>query len=180
MPPPHFTNYFSNLRRPWRCGLFGCATWLDSRADDHWQRSARTIRRGACRAAGTSVIGWLLLTSGYVTALLLVANQARAGLASAGDIVLVSQLALQLRGNVIEAAGRQLYRDGDGEPSIDSSAGGRRRRRTRRQYCGTSPAPDFSDRRHPPGARVVHLPRNQQRGAPRTFVCTFRPARPSP
>ncbi|BBZ09359.1 ABC transporter permease [Mycolicibacterium doricum] len=133
--------------------VFGCATWLDSRADDHWQRSARTIRRGAFRAAGASVIGWLLLTSGYVTALLLVANQARAGLASAGDIVLVSQLALQLRGNIIEASlvassTATAMRTVDRFLWLEDVAAAEHA-----QYCGTSLAPDLLT----DGIRLEHV-----------------------
>ncbi len=133
--------------------IFGCAGWLDCRADYHWQRSVRTIRRGAARAAGNSVIGWLLLTSGFVAALLFVANQARAGLASAGEIVLVSQLTLQLRGNVIEAS------------AVTSSTAAALRTVDRflwlediaaaegAQYCGTLPAPDsMAD-----GLRLEHV-----------------------
>lgn len=84
--------------------IFGCADELDDRSDRLWKEVASVTLRGATRSALVSSLGWALLTLGYVFALLFVAYEAAAGRATPGDIVLVSQLALQLRGNVTQTA----------------------------------------------------------------------------
>ena len=84
--------------------IFGSADALDERSDRLWREVARVTLRGAVRSALVSSLGWALLTSGYVFALLFVAVEASRGRATPGDVVLVSQLALQLRGNVTQTA----------------------------------------------------------------------------
>ena len=84
--------------------IFGSADALDERADRLWREVARVTLAGAAKSAAVSSLGWALLTSGYVFALLFVAVQASRGRATPGDVVLVSQLALQLRGNVTQTA----------------------------------------------------------------------------
>jgi ATP-binding cassette subfamily B protein len=84
--------------------VFGCDDRLDRRADELWRDVADVQLRGAVRAAVVACIGWTTLTCGYVFALLFTAHEAIAGRATVGDIVLVSQLALQIRGNVTQTA----------------------------------------------------------------------------
>ncbi len=84
--------------------VFGCADRLDRRSDDLWREVADVQLRGAVRSAAVACIGWATLTFGYVFALLFTAHEAIAGRASVGDIVLVSQLALMIRGNVTQTA----------------------------------------------------------------------------
>jgi ATP-binding cassette subfamily B protein len=82
--------------------LFDAAEQLSDRADQLWNDVARIRLGGNLRAALISSIGWAALALGYIGALLVVAVEAQHGSASAGDVVLVAQLALQLRGNVAE------------------------------------------------------------------------------
>lgn len=84
--------------------IFGCADAMDRRSDLLWDEVGRTKLWGACRAALVSAVGWLVLSMGYVGALLFVAYQATKGQASPGDVIMVGQLALQLRGNVADSA----------------------------------------------------------------------------
>lgn len=84
--------------------IFGSADALDRRSDRLWREVARVTLAGAAKSALVSSLGWALLTSGYVFALLFVAIEASRGRATPGDVVLVSQLALQLRGNVTQTA----------------------------------------------------------------------------
>ncbi len=100
----HLHRLFLKPQAAMELRIFGCADELDERADELWREVARVTLRGAMRSALVSSLGWALLTSGYVGALLLVARLASQGQATPGDIVLVSQLALQLRGNVTASA----------------------------------------------------------------------------
>ena len=84
--------------------VFGCEDRLDRRSDDLWREVADVQLRGAVRSAAVACIGWTTLTSGYMFALLFTAHQAIVGRATVGDIVLVSQLALMIRGNVTQTA----------------------------------------------------------------------------
>ncbi len=84
--------------------VFGCDSRLDRRSDELWREVATVQLHGSIRAAVVSCIGWTTLTLGYVAALLFTAREAIAGRATVGDIVLVSQLALQVRGNVTQTA----------------------------------------------------------------------------
>lgn len=84
--------------------VFDAAESLDERADELWRDVARVELGGAVRSALLSSLGWLSLTAGYVVALLFTAHLALDGRATAGDIVLVSQLALLVRGNVAQTA----------------------------------------------------------------------------
>jgi ATP-binding cassette subfamily B protein len=84
--------------------VFGAADRLDRRSDELWRDVSDVKLKGAVRAAAVSSIGWLTLTFGYVAALLFTAREAIEGRATAGDIVLVSQLALLIRGNVAQTA----------------------------------------------------------------------------
>ena len=84
--------------------VFGCDGRLDLRADELWRDVASVQLRGAVRSAAVASIGWTALSAGYVCALLFTAREAINGRATAGDIVLVSQLALQIRGNVTQTA----------------------------------------------------------------------------
>lgn len=80
--------------------VFGAADRIDHRSDQLWREVADVELRGAVRGAVLASIGWMTLTAGYVAALLLTAWLAINGRATVGDIVLVSQLALLIRGNV--------------------------------------------------------------------------------
>jgi ATP-binding cassette subfamily B protein len=84
--------------------VFGCDARLDRRSDELWREVADVQLRGAVRSAAVACIGWTTLTAGYVFALLFTAHEAVEGRASVGDIVLVSQLALMIRGNVTQTA----------------------------------------------------------------------------
>ena len=84
--------------------VFDAADRLDERSDELWRQVSRVQLHGAVRSALVASAGWLTLTLGYVGALLLTAYLAVNGRATAGDIVLVSQLALQIRGSVAQTA----------------------------------------------------------------------------
>lgn len=84
--------------------VFNAESRLDERADRLWNDVSDIHLRGAVRAAGLSSIGWAALTAGYVAALLFAASLAVNGEATVGDVVLVSQLALLIRGNVARTA----------------------------------------------------------------------------
>lgn len=84
--------------------VFGCADRLDRRSDELWREVAACNLRGAMKGAAVASIGWTTLAAGYAFALLFVVHLALQGRATAGDIVLVSQLALLLRGNVTQTA----------------------------------------------------------------------------
>jgi ATP-binding cassette, subfamily B, bacterial len=84
--------------------VFGASEQLDERADALWRDVSNVQLRGAVRSALLDSVGWLALTAGYLAALLLTVHLAISGRASLGDIVLVSQLALMIRGNVAQTA----------------------------------------------------------------------------
>jgi ATP-binding cassette subfamily B protein len=84
--------------------VFGATEWVDERSDRLWREVTDVQLRGAVRGAALASVGWLALTAGYVAALLFTAHLAIRGDATAGDIVLVSQLALLIRGNVAQTA----------------------------------------------------------------------------
>lgn len=84
--------------------VFDAAERLDARSDELWRDVSRVKLRGAVRAALVASVGWLTLTAGYIGALLFTAYLAINGRATPGDIVLVSQLALQIRGSVAQTA----------------------------------------------------------------------------
>ncbi len=84
--------------------IFDAAERLDERADVLWREVADVQMRGAVKSAAIASIGWMALTVGYVAALLFTAYLATRGRATAGDLVLVSQLALQIRGSVSQTA----------------------------------------------------------------------------
>ena len=85
--------------------VFGCAAALDQRADALWNQMSRIRLVGALRSALVSATGWACITVGYIGALCVVAYDVSHGSASVGDVLLVSQLALQLRGNVAQTTG---------------------------------------------------------------------------
>jgi len=84
--------------------VFDAADRLDQRSDELWRDVSDVQLGGAVRAALVASIGWLALTAGYVAALLFTAYLAIKDRASPGDVVLVSQLALLIRGNVAQTA----------------------------------------------------------------------------
>ena len=84
--------------------LFGASERIDRRADDLWREVSNVQLKGAIKGAVLASVGWLALTGGYLAALLFTAWLALAGRATVGDIVLVSQLALLIRGNVAKTA----------------------------------------------------------------------------
>lgn len=84
--------------------VFGAADQLDERSDGLWREVSGVQLRGAVRGALIASVGWLALTLGYVAALLFTAHLTIEGRATIGDIVLVSQLALLIRGNVAQTA----------------------------------------------------------------------------
>lgn len=84
--------------------VFDAAKRLDERSDELWREVSDVQMRGAVRAAIVASLGWMALTAGYVAALLFTAYLAINDRASPGDIVLVSQLALQIRGSVAQTA----------------------------------------------------------------------------
>jgi len=84
--------------------VFDASDRLDERSDELWREVSDVALRGSVRAALVSSVGWMALTAGYVAALLFTAYLAIDGRATPGDIVLVSQLALLIRGNVAQTA----------------------------------------------------------------------------
>lgn len=84
--------------------VFNAEQRLDHRADRLWNEVSDIHLRGSVRAAGLASVGWATLTAGYVAALLFTASLAVDGRATVGDVVLVSQLALLIRGNVARTA----------------------------------------------------------------------------
>jgi ATP-binding cassette, subfamily B, bacterial len=84
--------------------LFAASGKLSDRADLLWQQGSRIKLRGAVRATAVAAVGWLLLGAAYVGALAFTALRASKGEATAGDVLLVSQLALQLHGDVVQTA----------------------------------------------------------------------------
>ena len=84
--------------------VFDAADRLDERADELWRDVSKIELGGAVRAALLSSVGWIALAGGYVAALLFTVHLAIDGRATIGDIVLVSQLALMIRGNVAQTA----------------------------------------------------------------------------
>ena len=95
---------FLNIAPAMELRVFDSADSLDRRSDELWREVASIELGGAIRSAALASIGWLTLTAGYVAALLFTAHLAIDGRATVGDIVLVSQLALLLRGNVARTA----------------------------------------------------------------------------
>lgn len=100
----HLHRLFINPQAAMEMRIFGCANALDERSDRLWREVATVTLRGATSSALASSAGWATLTLGYVFALLFVAVEASRGGATPGDVVLVSQLALQLRGNITQSA----------------------------------------------------------------------------
>ncbi|WTW97602.1 ABC transporter ATP-binding protein/permease [Streptomycetaceae bacterium NBC_01309] len=96
----HLHGLFTQPTAAMEMRVFDCADALDRRADEAWARAARIRLKGAVRASATAVAGWLVVAAGYVAALLLVVAEARAGRATPGDVLLVAQVLVQLRGNV--------------------------------------------------------------------------------
>ena len=84
--------------------VFDASDRLDQRADELWRDVSNVQLGGAIRSALVASVGWVALTVGYVAALLFTAHLAIDGRASIGDLVLVSQLALLIRGNVARTA----------------------------------------------------------------------------
>jgi ATP-binding cassette subfamily B protein len=76
---------------------------IDRRSAELWDEVSALAFRGGLRAALVSLPGWIVLAIGYSGALLLVGSRAVRGDASIGDLVLVSQLVLQLLRNITEA-----------------------------------------------------------------------------
>ncbi len=84
--------------------VFDAAERLDQRADELWRDVSNVQLGGAVRAALLASVGWAALTAGYVAALFFTANLVLDQRATVGDVVLVSQLALLIRGNVARTA----------------------------------------------------------------------------
>ena len=84
--------------------VFGASERIDDRSDALWREVSDVQLGGAVRSALLASVGWIALTAGYVGALLFTAYLAIEGRATVGDIVLVSQLALLIRGNVAQTA----------------------------------------------------------------------------
>jgi ATP-binding cassette, subfamily B, bacterial len=82
--------------------IFGAVDALDRRADELWHEAADLKLSGALRSALIAAAGWATLGLGYSAALLCVAVLADQGRATPGDVVMVTQLALQLRVNVAQ------------------------------------------------------------------------------
>ena len=76
--------------------VFGAVDALDTRADDLWAQAGRAKLTGALQSAALAACGWAILALGYAAALLGVAILAKRGRATPGDVIMVSQLALQL------------------------------------------------------------------------------------
>ncbi|WP_436772913.1 ABC transporter ATP-binding protein [Yinghuangia sp. YIM S09857] len=96
----HLHGLFTHPTAAMEMRVFDCSDALDRRADEAWSRAARIRLLGAVRASATAVAGWLLVAAGYAAALLLVVAEARAGRATPGDVLLVAQVLVQLRGNI--------------------------------------------------------------------------------
>jgi ATP-binding cassette subfamily B protein len=93
---------FTNQTAAMEMRVFDAGHALDDRANRLWKEVAHTKFTGALKGAALSSAGWAILALGYVGALTLVAVNAAAGTASPGDVLLVAQLALQLRGNIAQ------------------------------------------------------------------------------
>jgi len=100
----HLHGLFADPNAAMEMRLFAASSKLSDRADLLWQQGSRIKFRGAVRATAVGAVGWLLLAMGYVGALAFTALRASRGDATAGDVVLVSQLALQLHGDVMQTA----------------------------------------------------------------------------
>ena len=125
--------------------VFDAADRMDERADELWREVSDIELRGAVRAALLASIGWIALAGGYVAALLFTVHLAIDGRATVGDVVLVSQLALMIRGNVAQTAdaARQAsaaLRTADRFLWLEDLHAAQRA-----IYSGTAPAPDRLD-----------------------------------
>lgn len=98
----HLHGLFAEPNAAMEMRLFGAANKLSSRADVLWRRGSRVSFSGAIRATAVSAVGWLLLGAAYVSALAFTALRASTGEATPGDVLLVSQLTLQLRWDVFQ------------------------------------------------------------------------------
>jgi ATP-binding cassette subfamily B protein len=98
----HLHGLFAEPTAAMEMRVFGAVDKLNARADHMWRRGSSVKFWGAMRAAGVSATGWLLLGVAYVGALAVTAFRASAGEATPGDVLLVSQLALQLRWDVLK------------------------------------------------------------------------------
>src|SRR5262249_29888073 len=84
--------------------VFGAVDELDARADDLWRQVRNVKLAAAVRSAATAAFGWAVLGLGYLGALAYVAVLANRGDATPGDVVMVAQLALALRGNLAQTS----------------------------------------------------------------------------
>ncbi|MCF2528460.1 ABC transporter ATP-binding protein [Yinghuangia soli] len=138
----HLHGLFTHPTAAMEMRIFDCADALDRRSDEAWRDAAALKLRGAVRAAAVGAAGWVLLVGGYTGGLLLVVAEARAGRASAGDILMAAQVLIQLRGNVsaMAATTRQV---GAGLRMADRYAWlADRAEAAKAQYAGTAEPPD--------------------------------------
>jgi ATP-binding cassette subfamily B protein len=85
--------------------VFECADALNERADTWWREAQRVLERGELRATAISSLGWATFALGFVGSLFMAARGAVRGGGTAGDLLLVWQLASQVRGQVSMAEG---------------------------------------------------------------------------
>jgi ATP-binding cassette subfamily B protein len=82
----------------------GAVADFEEQADRLWRDVASIRLRGAMREAAKSAMGWSLLGLGYGGSLAVVALDARSGTATAGELVMVTQLIVQVRGDLSRGA----------------------------------------------------------------------------
>ncbi len=153
--------------------VFDAAERMDERSDQLWREVSDVELGGAVRSALLASVGWLALTAGYVAALLYTAHLALEGRATVGDIVLVSQLALLIRGNVAQTAeaARQAaaaLRTADRFLWLEDLHADQVAR-----FAAEGSPPAALAARHRPRRRLLPLPRHRCPGAARR-----QPARP--
>ena len=98
----HIHRLFTQPTPAMEMRVFGALADLDRTSDARWREVARLKLRAAVHASLIAATGWAVLAAGFAGALVFVANEASQGRATAGDIILVAQLALQLRGNIAQ------------------------------------------------------------------------------
>ena len=85
--------------------VFGAENELNDRATDLWEATARRRLRSSIVATAWSVGGWAAFALAFGAATGIVAVRAARGLSTPGDVILVIQLANQVRGHVANAVG---------------------------------------------------------------------------
>ncbi|MEU4447420.1 ABC transporter ATP-binding protein [Actinosynnema sp. NPDC050801] len=94
--------------------LGGTAAELVDRAEREWDLTHRARVRAQATGAAWRFGGWVVFTAGFVGTVALVVHQARVGHASAGDVVLLTTIAVTLRTTVQRTVDRAAETAGAG------------------------------------------------------------------